>query len=125
MKDLLSKVRLFQTTFKQSVSESPTVSNITDATLRYELMKEENEEYFEAVQDNNIVEIADALGDQLYILLGTINHHGMHHIIPKVFDAIQDSNMSKLGADGKPIFREDGKVMKGPNYIRPNIKQFF
>ena len=67
------------------------------------------------------VEIADALGDQLYILCGTILSHGMSHIIEDVFMEIQASNLSKLGADGKPIYREDGKVMKGENYFKPRI----
>jgi predicted HAD superfamily Cof-like phosphohydrolase len=71
-----------------------------------------------------LVEVADALGDMLYILCGTILTHGMQHIIEDVFAEIQDSNMSKLGLDGKPIYREDGKVMKGPNYRRPDLKQF-
>lgn len=87
-------------------------------------MKEENEEYLEAAQNNDVVEVADALGDMLYILCGTIIEHGMQDIITNVFDEIQSSNMSKLGADGKPIYREDGKVLKGPNYFKPNIKQF-
>jgi predicted HAD superfamily Cof-like phosphohydrolase len=90
--------------------------------LRFELMKEENEEYLEAVQNNDIVEIADALGDMLYILCGTILEHGLQHKIEAVFDEIQRSNMSKLGEDGKPIYREDGKVMKGPNYFKPNFE---
>jgi predicted HAD superfamily Cof-like phosphohydrolase len=74
--------------------------------------------------NNDLVEVADALGDMLYILCGTILTHGMQHIIEDVFAEIQDSNMSKLGLDGKPIYREDGKVMKGPNYRRPDLKQF-
>lgn len=89
--------------------------------LRYNLMKEENEEYLEAVQNNDIVEIADALGDMLYILCGTILEHGLQHKIEEVFDEIQRSNMSKLGPDGNPIYREDGKVMKGPNYFKPDF----
>ena len=84
-------------------------------------LSEENEEYLEAVQNNDIVEIADALGDMLYILCGTILEHGLQHKIEEVFDEIQRSNMSKLGEDGKPIYREDGKVMKGPNYFKPNF----
>ena len=64
---------------------------------------------------------ADALGDMLYILCGTIITHGMQHVIDQVFEEIQSSNMSKLGSDGKPIYREDGKVLKGPNYFRPDI----
>ena len=85
-------------------------------------MKEENEEYYEAAQSNDLVEVADALGDMLYILCGTIIEHGMQHKIEFVFDEIQRSNMSKLGSDGSPIYRADGKVMKGPNYFKPNIK---
>ena len=68
------------------------------------------------------VEVADALGDMLYILCGTIIEHGMQHKIDEVFSEIQNSNMSKLGNDGNPIYREDGKVLKGPNYFKPNIK---
>ena len=87
-------------------------------------MAEENNEYLEAANANDLVEVADALGDMLYILCGTILTHGMQHIIEEVFDEIQQSNMSKLGEDGKPIYREDGKVMKGPQYRKPNLKQF-
>ncbi|HEY0047318.1 MAG TPA: nucleoside triphosphate pyrophosphohydrolase family protein [Flavobacterium sp.] len=89
--------------------------------LRYNLMKEENEEYLEAANNNDIVEIADALGDMLYILCGTIIEHGLQHKIEEVFDEIQRSNMSKLGADGKPMYREDGKVLKGPAYFKPDF----
>jgi predicted HAD superfamily Cof-like phosphohydrolase len=91
--------------------------------LRHELMREENEEYMEAATNNDLVEVADALGDMLYILCGTIIEHGLQHKIEEVFNEIQRSNMSKLGADGKPIYREDGKVLKGPNYFKPNIAQ--
>lgn len=92
-------------------------------TLRYNLMKEENEEYLEACKNNDLVEIADALGDQLYILCGTILKHGLQHKIEEVFEEIQKSNMSKLDAAGNPIFREDGKILKGENYFKPNIKK--
>ena len=88
-------------------------------------MQEENKEYLNAAKENDIVEVADALGDMLYILCGTILTHGMQHKIEEVFDAIQESNMSKLNKDGKPIYREDGKVLKGPNYFKPNIKNIF
>jgi predicted HAD superfamily Cof-like phosphohydrolase len=84
-------------------------------------MAEENEEYLEAALAGDAVEVADALGDMMYILCGTILSHGMQHIIEEIFEEIQASNMSKLGADGKPIYREDGKVMKGPNYFKPSI----
>lgn len=91
--------------------------------LRYRLMAEETEEYLEAALAGDAVEIADALGDQLYILCGTILSHGMSHLIEDVFMEIQASNMSKLGADGKPIYREDGKVMKGEQYFKPRIAE--
>lgn len=89
--------------------------------LRFDLMAEENEEYLEAAKNNDLVEVADALGDMLYILCGTILEHGMQYKIEEVFNEIQSSNMSKLGEDGHPIYREDGKVLKGPNYFKPNI----
>ena len=84
-------------------------------------MEEENNEYLEAAEAGDLVEIADALGDQLYILCGTILSHGMQDVIEDVFLEIQASNMSKLGENGLPILREDGKVMKGPHYFRPDI----
>ncbi len=93
-----------------------------DYTLRYNLMREENEEYLEAAKEGNLVEIADALGDQLYILCGTILKHGLQHKIAEVFEEIQRSNMSKLDADGNPIYREDGKVLKSDLYFKPDIK---
>lgn len=122
MKKQLNAVHEFHTTFKLGVQGNP-VANITERRnmLRYELMKEENEEYLEAAQNGDLVEVADALGDMLYILCGTIIEHGMQDVIEKVFDEIQRSNMSKLGVDGKPIYREDGKVLKGPNYFKPDF----
>jgi predicted HAD superfamily Cof-like phosphohydrolase len=86
-------------------------------------MDEENKEYLEAAKNNDLIEVADALGDMLYILCGTIIEHGMQDKIEEVFDEIQKSNLSKLGEDGKPIYRADGKVMKGPNYFKPNISK--
>ena len=85
-------------------------------------MKEENEEYFEAANNNDMVEVADALGDMLYILCGTIIEHGMQHKIDEIFSEIQNSNMSKLGPDFRPIKREDGKVMKPATYSPPDLK---
>ncbi len=90
--------------------------------LRYRLMQEENDEYLEAARRKDLVEIADALGDKLYILCGTILAHGLQDKIVEVFDEIQRSNMSKLNPDGKPVIRHDGKILKGPNYFKPNIK---
>ena len=92
-----------------------------ELTLRFNLMKEENEEYLEAAQRGDIVEIADALGDMLYILCGTINAHGLQEKMAPVFEEIQRSNMSKLDENGKPIYREDGKVMKSDRYFKPDI----
>ena len=120
---IVNHVKTFHESFGIKNEESPIAEvgqKVID--LRFELMREENEEYLEAAQNNDLVEIADALGDMLYILSGTIIAHGMQHKIVEVFEEIQRSNMSKLGADGKPIYREDGKVMKGPKYFKPNIK---
>ena len=120
MKTELDKVKVFQKIFNQQVQDKPSLSK--NGIFRYSLMKEENDEYLEAVQNGDLVEIADALGDQLYILCGTILDHGMQHVIEKVFNEIHRSNMSKLGEDGKPIYREDGKVLKGPGYSKPDLK---
>ena len=123
MKDKITAVQEFHTAFKIGYRDTPKADLGTAKNkLRFNLMKEENEEYLEAANSNDLVEVADALGDMLYILCGTIIEHGMQHKIEEVFNEIQQSNMSKLGADGKPIYREDGKVMKGPNYFKPNIE---
>lgn len=123
MQQKLNAVKDFHTAFGLGVSTEMKGSlGEQKNLLRFNLMKEENEEYLEAVQNNDLVEIADALGDMLYILCGTILEHGLQHKIEDVFNEIQRSNMSKLGEDGKPIYREDGKVMKGPNYFKPNIE---
>lgn len=124
MKNKLKAVQEFHEAFGLGVQQEPT-TKLTDnkLKLRFDLMAEENEEYLEAARDNDLVEVADALGDMLYILCGTILEHGMQYKIEEVFEEIQRSNMSKLGADGKPIYREDGKVMKGPNYFKPNISE--
>ena len=119
IKNELKAVAEFHNAFGIKSADSP-IANIPGQTvlLRYNLMKEEN---LEAAQKNDLVEVADALGDMLYILCGTILSHGMQHKITEVFNEIQRSNMSKLGDDGKPIYRDDGKVLKGPNYFKPNI----
>ena len=124
MENKIKAVTAFHEAFKLGMKHEPT-ANLGEAKnkLRFDLMAEENEEYFEAAQNNDLVEVADALGDMLYILCGTIIEHGMQDKIEEVFNEIQRSNMSKLGADGKPIFREDGKVLKGPSYFKPNIKE--
>ena len=122
MKNKLKAVQEFHEAFGLGIQQEP-VAKLSESKLklRFDLMAEENEEYLEAAKENNLVEVADALGDMLYILCGTILEHGMQHKIEDVFNEIQLSNMSKLGANGLPIYREDGKVMKGPNYFKPDI----
>lgn len=122
MKNKIKAVTDFHTAFKIGHRETPT-ANLGEAknTLRFNLMQEENEEYLEAANANDMVEVADALGDMLYILCGTIIEHGMQYKIEEIFNEIQRSNMSKLGENGEPIYREDGKVLKGPDYFKPNI----
>jgi predicted HAD superfamily Cof-like phosphohydrolase len=124
MKKQIDAVKEFHTAFNIGHSETPLADvGETKKYLRYNLMKEENEEYLDAVQKNDLVEIADALGDMMYILCGTIIEHGLQDKMEAIFDEIQRSNMSKLGDDGKPIYREDGKVMKGPNYFKPDFSK--
>lgn len=126
MKKQIESVKKFHNTYKLGYSETPLANlGISKNKLRFSLMSEENEEYLEAANNDDIVEVADALGDMLYILCGTIIEHGMQDIIEDIFDEIQRSNMSKLGEGGEPIYREDGKVLKGPNYFKPNFKKFF
>ena len=123
MKRKIEAVKTFHEAYKLGYELSPTANlGIEKNTLRYKLMREENEEYLEAANNGDIVEVADALGDMLYILCGTIIEHGLQDKIEEVFNEIQRSNMSKLGEDGEPIYREDGKVLKGPNYFKPNIE---
>ena len=89
--------------------------------LRHRLMAEENDEYLEAAKNNDLVQIADALGDKLYILCGTIIAHGLQHKIVEVFEEIHRSNMSKLDESGQPVYRDDGKIMKSRRYFQPDI----
>ncbi len=120
----IEQVKEFADTFNIEYSDNMN-ANIDESIidLRFRLMQEENLEYLEAAKNKDIVEIADALGDILYILCGTILTHGLQHKIVEVFNEIQRSNMSKLDANGKPVFREDGKILKGPNYFQPKIKE--
>lgn len=115
-------VEEFHDAFGLPVRREPTTKiPEKEIILRFNLMKEENEEYLEAAQRSDLVEVADALGDMLYILCGTINAHGLQHKIAEVFEEIQRSNMSKLDENGQPIYREDGKVMKSDRYFKPDI----
>ena len=123
MQEQLSKVAKFHRVFKQKDGVEPQLLSKNDFLLRHKLMAEENEEYLEACEQDDMVEVADALGDQLYILCGTILKHGMQNIIEDVFNEIQESNMSKLDENGEPLFREDGKIMKSNKYYPPNIER--
>ena len=123
MQEQLSKVAKFHRVFKQTDGTEPQLVKEDDFLLRHRLMAEENTEYLEACLQDDLVEVADALGDQLYILCGTILKHGMQHIIEDVFNEIQESNMSKLDENGEPLFREDGKIMKSKLYFPPNIER--
>lgn len=121
---LVKAVESFHKSFGIENQYKPTINIPKDViALRHRLLEEENNEYLEAALNGDLVEVADALGDILYILCGTMLSHGLQDKMLDVFYEIQASNMSKLGTDGKAIRREDGKVMKGPNYFKPNIKK--
>ena len=123
LNECLSSVAEFHSTFGMRVEEKPTMAlSEAEMSLRHSLMAEENDEYLDAVRAGDMVEVADALGDMLYILCGTIISHGMQGVMAEVFRTIQASNMSKLGPDGQPIYRADGKVLKGPEYFKPDIR---
>ena len=124
LKDVIGHVEKFHDSFGIGNNYEPT-TELTDeeVLLRYKLMREENEEYLEAAQKGDLIEVADALGDQLYILCGTILRHGLQHKIAEVFEEIQRSNMSKLDENGQPIYREDGKVLKSDLYFKPDINK--
>jgi predicted HAD superfamily Cof-like phosphohydrolase len=134
MQKQLVQVAAFQSAFGQKINNTPTLIGLDTYDLRFELMKEENEEYLEACQNNDLVEVADALGDMLYILCGTILEHGLQYKIEEIFSEIQRSNMSKLDDDGNPIIngkngvldgsRPLGKILKSSNFSEPNLKQF-
>lgn len=123
LKDTLDAVAEFHDAFGIGNNFEPTVElSASEIELRHRLMHEENEEYLEAAKNGDMIEVADALGDMLYILCGTILKHGMQDKIAEVFQEIQRSNMSKLDKDGNPIYREDGKVMKSELYFKPDIR---
>ncbi|SNZ00206.1 nucleoside triphosphate pyrophosphohydrolase family protein [Flagellimonas pacifica] len=123
MESKIKAVEEFHNSFGLGVLQRPKADLGKDKNqLRFNLMDEENKEYLEAANNGDLIEVADALGDMLYILCGTILEHGMQYKIEEVFEEIQRSNMSKLDENGKPIYREDGKVLKGPNYFKPDIK---
>ena len=116
------KVRVFMKTYGQEVKDKAGFSDAKTNKLRIDLIKEELEELTEAMQDENLLEVADALTDILYVTYGAGHAFGID--LDKCFDEVQNSNMSKLGEDGKPIYNESGKVMKGPNYFKPDLLKF-
>lgn len=122
LSEAIGHVRRFHDAFGVENAHAPTGAiGDREALLRYKLIREENEEYLDAALRGDLVEVADALGDILYILCGTLLKHGLEHKIAEVFREIQRSNMSKLDADGRPILRDDGKVLKSELYFRPDI----
>ncbi len=123
LRETITYVRDFHESFRITNRHEPSVDlSEKEILLRFNLMKEENEEYLEAAQRGDLVEIADALGDMLYILCGTINAHGLQDKMADIFEEIQRSNMSKLDENGQPIYREDGKVLKSNRYFKPDIR---
>ena len=116
------KVKKFMITYGQEVKESASFPDENIIKLRLKLIKEELEELEQALNDKNILEVADALTDILYVTYGAGHSFGIN--LDACFEEVQRSNMSKLGEDGKPIYNEYGKVMKGPNFSKPNLKQF-
>lgn len=123
MQDIINAVKHFHDAFGQHYASEPSLIKEKEYQLRHDLQAEELFEYLLACREHDLVGIADALGDQLYILVGTILKHGMQDKIMEVFEEIQRSNMSKLGEDGLPILREDGKILKSNLYSPPKIKE--
>ena len=115
-------VKKFMETFGQEIKEKASFPNDKITSLRYELIKEEMDEFKEAIDKKDIKEVADSLTDILYVTYGAGHAFGID--LDKCFEEVQNSNMSKLGNDGKPIYNEKGKVMKGPNYFKPNLSKF-
>ena len=115
-------VKKFMETFGQEIKEKASFPNDKVTSLRYELIKEELDEFKEAIDKKDIKEVADALTDILYVTYGAGHAFGID--LDKCFEEVQNSNMSKLGKDGKPIYNDNGKVMKGPNYFKPNLSKF-
>ena len=116
------KVKNFMETFGQEVKSRPSFSSDKINMLRYNLIKEELDEFKEALDNNDLLEVADALTDILYVTYGAGHAFGIN--LDACFEEVQNSNMSKLGSDGKPIYNDQGKVMKGPNYFKPDLTKF-
>jgi predicted HAD superfamily Cof-like phosphohydrolase len=122
MKDSIKQIERFHAAFGHDICDGPSVAESTQA-LRFDLIHEELYEYQQACAKNDIVDIADALGDLLVVVYGAIVVHGLQDCIQPVFDEIMRANMSKLGIDGKPVYRADGKILKGESYVGPDIER--
>lgn len=118
----IEQVKAFHTAFEVPAHETPQIPDADRCQLRQRILQEEVDELLEAWKEGNIVEVADAITDCLYILFGTAHEFGIAHLLPRCFDEVHRSNMSKLDADGKPLKRADGKVIKSENYTPPNLQ---
>jgi len=125
MNKQLEQVKEFHQKFQQTISETPTLLSIAESRLRFKLGEEEVLEYKDAAEEEDLVEVLDALADQLYILCGTILKHGLQDMIIPAFDLVHSNNMAKLGPDGNPIFREDGKIIKPEGFQKVELKTLF
>jgi len=122
MQKQIKMVEFFHTKFKQTQNERPTLLSKKESLLRYNLGKEELDEYIVAAGEEDLVEVLDALADQLYIIFGTICKHGLQNHIERAFDLVHQNNMSKLGPDGEAVIREDGKIIKPEGFKKVELK---
>lgn len=122
MEKQIKMVEFFHTKFKQTQSITPTLLSSKESMLRYNLGKEELDEYIVAAGEEDLIEVLDALADQLYIIFGTICKHGLQNHIEKAFDLVHENNMSKLGPDGEAVIREDGKIVKPKGFKKVELK---
>ena len=123
MKKQINQVRDFHQAFKSPVLETPTIPDFSRVYLRQNLLVEEVNELGVASSKGDIVEVMDAIIDSMYVLIGTAHEFGLAHLLEDCFDEVHQSNMSKLDKNGNPVFREDGKILKGENYFRPDLKK--
>lgn len=123
MEKQILQVAEFHDTYGVPRAHKPTIPTMDRVRLREQLIIEEVNEICDAAEKGDMVELADGICDALYILFGTAHEYGIAHLLPRMFDEVHRSNMSKLGEDGKPIKRKDGKVLKGPNFTMPDLKK--
>lgn len=123
MNKLIEKLKAFNEAFGIPYATEPTNCDVQTTELRHRLMQEENDEYLEGAVNEDLTEVLDGLADQMFILCGTILKHGLQDVFEEAFYEVYRSNMSKLDESGKPIHRDDGKILKGPNYFRPDLKK--